>query len=648
MTKRLLGWIGFLACVVMAAYYPVRFQQAVPPPGRLPAHQTYQAAVGRVLPDRIAQKASEMELSGYIIPVGPQQVTGLDHVTEDVNLALSHYPGWQVCVAPAVRDRMMKRAEQRFAKWGRMGIAREAARLMDRQKAMAFDVKYSAEMTWGWNGANTRPKSGPEARPDTGPDTGPELRAGVPKGSISNHSINDMHLTVTVNSEIDQARLFDVKVTFAHPETLARMTERLAADLAAYSFLENRARMGTTALYVLAGLAAVFGLSLLIKDQVRRSRDKAHKQYLLAQIETREDLINEGHYVAAAELAESYLAHFPHDTQIKAFLNRLYDFTNQDPQKAQAAFVALKKLQRRLASAAGGTSAATAGSIRLSDEEKEKLAPLLPYHPELENSFQQLIEMDDAALRQRTANATEALAQVTATLATGDIETALDQLRPLSETYADVPAVADMAGRLTKPGPTVFQLVPKAGGPLLEVIVKDRVAIGQALGSLSPAGQAMNQGSVNQPANQPDIRIPDRRVSRNHAVIFQKAGKIGVADENSANGTFVDGKPVEDAVFLAHGSLLTLGKVIDFTCSLYETPEGNATGLVLTGLNRHLVIVWSRLCFDLTADRIICPGTRITLGSSSGIVLAASNGIANLIRIGDRIELDGRIYHVEA
>lgn len=55
-----------------------------------------------------------------------------------------------------------------------------------------------------------------------------------------------------------------------------------------------------------------------------------------------------------------------------------------------------------------------------------------------------------------------------------------------------------------------------------------------------------------------DLIIPDKRVSRQHALIKEVDGRICVADLESTNQTFVNGHPVKQAV-LASGDSLSIG-----------------------------------------------------------------------------------------
>ncbi len=64
------------------------------------------------------------------------------------------------------------------------------------------------------------------------------------------------------------------------------------------------------------------------------------------------------------------------------------------------------------------------------------------------------------------------------------------------------------------------------------------------------------------PNNQ--IMIAERHVSRQHAVISFRDGIFMISDLGSANGTFVNGQPVEAPVALAENDVVRFGEV-EFT-----------------------------------------------------------------------------------
>jgi hypothetical protein len=58
-----------------------------------------------------------------------------------------------------------------------------------------------------------------------------------------------------------------------------------------------------------------------------------------------------------------------------------------------------------------------------------------------------------------------------------------------------------------------------------------------------------------------DVRLEDPRVSRRHAIIVQRGDRARVLDDRSANGTFVNGRPITVSD-LRHQDALALGPVV--------------------------------------------------------------------------------------
>ena len=57
-----------------------------------------------------------------------------------------------------------------------------------------------------------------------------------------------------------------------------------------------------------------------------------------------------------------------------------------------------------------------------------------------------------------------------------------------------------------------------------------------------------------------DLRLDEASVSRRHAILVSRQD-VRVLDDRSANGTFVNGRPVDRAE-LSNGDVLTLGRVV--------------------------------------------------------------------------------------
>lgn len=57
------------------------------------------------------------------------------------------------------------------------------------------------------------------------------------------------------------------------------------------------------------------------------------------------------------------------------------------------------------------------------------------------------------------------------------------------------------------------------------------------------------------------LRLDDHSVSRRHAILVRRAGRTKLLDDRSLNGTFVNGRRVDEAD-LADGDVIVLGSVV--------------------------------------------------------------------------------------
>lgn len=57
------------------------------------------------------------------------------------------------------------------------------------------------------------------------------------------------------------------------------------------------------------------------------------------------------------------------------------------------------------------------------------------------------------------------------------------------------------------------------------------------------------------------LRLDDHSVSRRHAILVRRGGRTKILDDRSLNGTFVNGRRVDEAE-LADGDVIVLGAVV--------------------------------------------------------------------------------------
>ena len=73
-----------------------------------------------------------------------------------------------------------------------------------------------------------------------------------------------------------------------------------------------------------------------------------------------------------------------------------------------------------------------------------------------------------------------------------------------------------------------------------------------------------------------DIVIEDIEVSKNHLAITRKGNTFQIEDQNSTNGTFLNGKKLRKPTAIKNGDLISLGKniVLEFVYEKHdEIPE---------------------------------------------------------------------------
>ena len=100
--------------------------------------------------------------------------------------------------------------------------------------------------------------------------------------------------------------------------------------------------------------------------------------------------------------------------------------------------------------------------------------------------------------------------------------------------------------------PTCQQVVPKEGGAVHRLLI----VTGRTTGIYWPVleGQVLTIGR----GRAAEIRLRDGLTSRQHAEVIGQAESCVIRDLMSANGTFVNGKPVSTKT-LAEGDVITIG-----------------------------------------------------------------------------------------
>jgi pSer/pThr/pTyr-binding forkhead associated (FHA) protein len=99
----------------------------------------------------------------------------------------------------------------------------------------------------------------------------------------------------------------------------------------------------------------------------------------------------------------------------------------------------------------------------------------------------------------------------------------------------------NQATEVAPPGPGRYLEVQGAGRMLLIPITGDVVHIGRGLSA--------------------DLRLDESSVSRRHAILVPRVSGARVLDDRSSNGTFVNGRRVQQAD-LSDGDVIVVGRVV--------------------------------------------------------------------------------------
>ena len=337
------------ALIVCSLIYPLRYFYKYKTIYSVPDHATYEQAYGKMV-DQVVLNAEEKNCWGYVRSLEKISApdASLDFLVSDLNIALTQYKKWDLIVDKGTKAQMRERFDEKLEEWGALMDPAELLGFLDQQVRVVRNTRYSVQASWDY-----------------------DIRS---EGKF-------VKLNMTVNFEKDGTRAFDAVASFVYPDTLKIWEKQ-----------KSRVDISLIFLAIFVVLLGMLFLFDVLMSSYKAYKTQSLKRFLLQEISKKELLVQEGHYVAAIELLEKYLKYFPEDTEVRAFYYRLLDFTNNDPKKAQLAYVETKKLQTRLQQYADNPQ-----SVMLSDEEKKELVPLLGYNPDLKNTYNNLVALESSA-----------------------------------------------------------------------------------------------------------------------------------------------------------------------------------------------------------------------------------------------------------
>ena len=103
------------------------------------------------------------------------------------------------------------------------------------------------------------------------------------------------------------------------------------------------------------------------------------------------------------------------------------------------------------------------------------------------------------------------------------------------------PADGDRVAGVTHPSPGRYFAIDEGGSERLLPLERTITHIGRGFTS--------------------DIQLEDVSVSRRHAIVTQRRGAVRILDDRSSNGTFVNGRRIQEAE-LRGGDVVVIGRVV--------------------------------------------------------------------------------------
>jgi pentatricopeptide repeat protein len=616
MKLKVISILGLL--IVLSAVMPVYYYYADKEVSPLPPYHTYDEIISKKLPEQIKTLAAEIDRRGYILPIS--NVEGDDdsfpYLKEDLNLALAAYRGWTLLTDAKVRAEMKKRLDKNIEEWRGMFQGNELMNILNTKKKVVSNTQTSAAAKWFYLKQN--------------------------KG-------DNVKIVLTVRDELNEAKLFEVALEFIHPQKLSKLLAEKSQKEKKIKKLGKYADLSRNFFYFFTILLLITVTGFSGQKLFNKIKERNSAKFLLAEIGKREELVANGHFVTACELVEKYLKYFPDDMEIRAFRERLLDFTNNDPKTAQTAYVEAEKLKARLKRAPGQVQKAL-----LSGDEKENLKALLPYHPDLNEAYNQLIAIEERGKRmqslseQKTAlnealkrgnpdeakeilaemeknglnadeydeyrektNAidkacAEGFAQVRRAFIAGKIAEGKKSLNEFLKKYKDYQparALLDELQNINLAKPFLLKFSEK--NLRLTLFFKEQISMGRKDEALVP-----------------DIAFDDRRISRNHLIIKRENGQVLVIDKGSTGGTYLDGHKIEKAP-LNDRAVLNLAKIKEFKVLLQQTDGGAAGGVLLCAKEENYGLIFSAAAFNLKDSEIYNQSEDYRITAGDGMALMA-------------------------
>ena len=626
-----LSFTALIILIVLSMVNPIKFHFSGKEVYEIPTHTTYEKAILDSLPKLIKELALEHNCENFILPISEieNKPASLPSLIEDINLALGTYQKWKLIVDEFQKAKMKKRFEKNMSDWGSMLQSSTINNMLKKKQSIAFKIDYSAI-------------------------------AKISK--ISNSGGNDLQLILIINNERLLSKVFDIRLSFADPSTITKWQFEKKRSENELIELENKNEQGLLLAILFTSLLIILLIFGAILKIIKNKYEKKIKSEISQKLLQFEDFINEGHFVAALELIDTYLKYFPNDFDCKAKRERLLDFSGNDPKKAQIAFVEAKKLQLRISKPINGNY--------LSSQEKENIKNLLPYHPGLSDNYTKLIsyENDDKQkqeflselkkvheflneknltqannslkkmeLRYRKFNEilsirdeidsllhkrVQELEEIHQRIFNGDFLTAkkkLDALILENQDYQDAKILASTINN--KSLQNGFELIGLKNPMKIKVLNKKEVILGREEEGVDI-----------------DIVLNDKHISRPHLKISLCENAVEIEDLDSSGGTYINGDKITNHKLIQQ-DMVTLAKVIELDFHLCKNKDGKTNGLIINFPEQIYLIMNEEVSFDINKNRLLALNEDFTLTLKNGIPIFSSNIETKILMEGDLLLL---------
>jgi pSer/pThr/pTyr-binding forkhead associated (FHA) protein len=601
---------------------------------QIPKYISYEDAIFTTLQKQLLDELTEKKCKNYCIPLSEiaGNVEGLASIKTDINLILGKYDGWKLLVDATEFAKMKKRTEKISSDWGNEFTQADFLKQIEQDKGVHLHKDYSVSAEY-FKKQEDKP--------------------------------NNCELTIMINDEKLRSQIISIKTKFTHPKTVAKWNSKKKIESEKLAESEKKWRKGLFSTGLFLVLLLVYLLVLLILKTRNKIKRRREENDVLNQIETREELINNGHFVAALELLDRFLLYFPNNIEIVAFRERLLDFTNNDVKKAQVAYVENQKLQLRMKQPQQLNF--------LSNSEKAQLTNLLPYNPDLKDSYNQLIAYENADIEKNELK--NKMKEINKCIVKGELNGAMQVVYDLKLTYPNDDDLLERESFLEhkidgyklefeeiekKLSEYKIEDVSQKLDKLLKhfsdfkpaITLKDNLQKSKQMETTFLLKNETNEIIVFQKNEiilgrvdddvKVDIALDDRRISRPHLKISVSQKTVTITDLETTGGTYINGEKIEQQR-VSGGEQIILAKVIDMDISICKTENDDVGGVVVNVLGKYYFMLINKIIFGFREDKITCKKSDYSLIKQDGVMIFDNQ----LLRLNAKVLIENNEYKIK-